>query len=204
MIARLKGLVEAIGDTWVIIDVHGVGYLASCSQKTLRNLPPIGEATSLHIETLMKAESLTLYGFGTGDEQNCFRILLTVQGVGPRMGISLLSALSPEEIQQAIYDQEYSPLTQADGVGPKLAQRIIRELKDKIFDKPLEITNDASVSSAPVSRVKEEAISALLNLGYRRLEAVEVVTNILKTNTTASLNHIISTALKSLASKVSG
>lgn len=163
-----------------MIDVSGVGYLVSCSTRTLGGVGKIGERVSLLIETLMRAESLQLYGFGTSEERDCFRLLVTVQGVGMRMGLALLSALSPASIYQAIANQDKASLTQAEGVGPKLAARILTELKDKV---PAElgfsaISGISPMAASSLSSGVEEAVSALMNLGYKRFEAVAAMTSI--------------------------
>src|SRR5579863_5676597 len=132
MIAKLTGVIDTVGDTYLILDVSGVGYFVSCSSRTLASIGAKGERVVLFIETIMRAESLHLYGFGSKEVQDCFRLITTVQGVGMRMGLSLLSALSPVDIYQAIATQDKTTLTRADGVGPKLASRILTELKDKI------------------------------------------------------------------------
>lgn len=173
MIAKLTGLIDTIGDTSLILDVSGVGYLVSCSSRTLSTIGAQGERATLCIETIMRAESLHLYGFRDQEEQECFRILTTVQGVGTRMGLALLSALSPNDIYQAIGAQDKASLTRADGVGPKLASRIVTELKDKV---PKDLAYTATVHAHPASTpLVEEAVSALVNLGYRRLEAMAAV-----------------------------
>ncbi|MBY0500844.1 MAG: Holliday junction branch migration protein RuvA [Alphaproteobacteria bacterium] len=174
MIAKLTGLIDTIGDTFLILDVSGVGYLVSCSSRTLSLAGVTGEKVTLFIETVMRAESLQLYGFNSREEQDCFRLLITIQGVGMRMSLALLSTLSPSEIYQAIASQDKLTLTRADGVGPKLASRIVTELKDKV---PAELGLAASIYSFPssLSPMVEEAVSALVNLGYRRIEAVSAV-----------------------------
>lgn len=174
MIAKLTGVIDTIGETFIILDVGGVGYFVSCPSRTLGHLGSKGERAVLFIETVMRAESLHLYGFGTQEEQSCFRLLITVQGVGMRMALSLLSAFSPAEVYQAIASQDKALLTRADGVGPKLASRILTELKDKI---PTEVAFSSQVHAFPSSLLPslEEAVSALVNLGYRRLEAVTAV-----------------------------
>lgn len=174
MIAKLTGLIDTVSETSLILDVGGVGYLVSCSSRTLGNIGSKGERITLFIETVMRAESLHLYGFGSLEEQECFRLLTTVQGVGMRMALALLSALSPQDIYHAIASQDKTSLTRADGVGPKLASRIIAELKDKIsteFPAPPNLyTHPPSLSP-----MIEEAVSALVNLGYRRIEAVTAI-----------------------------
>ncbi len=199
MIAKLSGFIDTIADTFLIIDVGGVGYLVSCSGRTLRNIGPKGEKTTLFIETVMRAESLQLHGFGAREEQECFRLLITVQGVGMRMALSLLSALSPAEIYQGVAAQDKVTLTRADGVGPKLASRIVTELKDKI---PAELGFSVPLSSLPSSLppILEEATSALVNLGYRRLEAITVISKAQQNlGENASLNDLIRQGLSLLA-----
>jgi len=173
MIAKLTGLIDTINDTSLILDVNGVGYLVSCSSRTLSHVGTKGERITLLIETVMRAEHLQLYGFEAQEEQTCFRLLTTVQGVGMRMALALLSALSPHEIYQAIVTQDKAKLTQADGVGPKLASRIITELKDKTPVNDLSSNIYTYPSSLPPQQ--EEAISALTNLGYRRIDAVTAI-----------------------------
>ena len=147
----------------------------------------------------MRAESLHLYGFGSTDEQDCFRLLITVQGVGMRMGLALLSALAPSDIYQAIAAQDKTILTRADGVGPKLASRILVELKDKI---PTHMSCTPNVYALPssLSSNMQEAISALVNLGYRRLEAVTAVNKAQQhLSEDAPLNDLIRQGLSYLA-----
>jgi len=205
MIARLKGLLEDVGVDSVIVDVNGVGYLVSCSQNTLSALGPQGSPVSLWIETLMRAESLQLFGFHNKAEQTCFLKLLTVQGVGARMALSLLSALSPEDLIRAIAFQDKAALTRADGVGPKLANRMITELKDK-FDKgfegvELKPTTGNSIGGLPTHF--EDAISALVNLGYRKGDVTEILVKERKTlSEDASLEDWIRLGLSHLAKAV--
>lgn len=173
MIAKLTGILDTLGESSLIIDVNGVGYLVSCSSRTLRNLTK-GQPITLSIETVMRAESLQLFGFETQEEQDCFRLLTTVQGVGMRMGLSLLSAFSPNDLYQAISTQDKTMLTRADGVGPKLASRIITELKDKI-PSIISLKTNHYAHPSSLSPAVEEAVSALVNLGYRRLEAITAI-----------------------------
>jgi len=199
MIAKLTGLIDSIGDTFLILDVNGVGYFVSCSSRTLSTIGSKGERAMLLIETVMRAESLHLYGFGSREEQDCFRLLITVQGVGMRMGLALLSALAPSDIYQAIAAQDKTTLTRADGVGPKLASRILTELKDKI---PGDIRFTSNVTSLPssLSPPVQEAVSALVNLGYRRLEAVTAISKAQQNlSEDASLNDLIRQGLSLLA-----
>lgn len=201
MIAKLTGLIDTIGETSLILDVRGVGYLVSCSSRTLGNIGHQGEQATLYIETIMRAESLHLYGFKDQAEQDCFRLLTTVQGVGTRMGLALLSALSPTDIYQSIASQDKTSLTRADGVGPKLASRIVTELKDKI---PKDLAYTATVYSHPASApLMEEAVSALVNLGYRRLEALSAIHKAQQDlGDTATLNDLIRQGLSLMTRNV--
>jgi len=205
MIAKLKGLVDTTLDHAAIIDVGGVGYFIFASRQTLEQLPPLGSPVMLHVETLMKAEQLNLYGFLSLKEQQCFRLLMTVQGVGAKVALSILSVLTSDQVLEAITLQDYTMITRADGVGPKVGQRVVRELKDKVgslygetIEKPF-VTPVSSASEALMSH-KEEAISALTNLGYRRADAVEAVLVALKDLAPDSTFHqILPSALKNLS-----
>ena len=177
MIARLKGIVDQVGDDWAIIDVNGVGYLVYCPSRTLSRLV-VGAATQLHIETWVREDAILLYGFFDLPERDWFRLLTTVQGVGAKVGLALLSAAPPDQLVRAIAAGDKTVLTQASGVGPKLAIRILTELKDKVGGLMLGHAG-RDVSSAPLSAIPaansalEDAVSALVNLGYRRIEAFE-------------------------------
>ncbi len=199
MIAKLTGSIDTLGDTFLIIEVGGVGYLVSCSRRTLSNIGDRGKKVILFIETVMRAESLHLYGFETQEEQDCFRLLITVQGVGMRMALALLSILAPIEIYQTIASQDKMALIRADGVGPKLASRILTELKDKVPKEIGFISPLPSVLSSLSPHV-QEAISALVNLGYRRIEAVTAISKTQQQlGENASLNDLIRQGLSLLA-----
>ena len=173
MIAKLKGLVDGTNENTAIIDVQGVCYLVSCSRKTLAQLPEPGLATTLYIETVLRQDSLQLFGFADQEEKEWFNLLTTVQGVGMKVALSILSVLGPQELQHALATQDKGMFSRADGVGPKLAARITNELKDKL---PTGFVG-ATLHVLPQRTVpaQEEAISALTNLGYRRQEALEAV-----------------------------
>lgn len=183
MIAKLKGLVDTVGEDSAVVDVNGVGYLVFCSGKTLGKLA-VGEAVALHIETHVREDHIHLYGFLEVAEREWFNLLTTVQGVGAKVGLSILSVATPDQLLQTIAAQDKVTLTRASGVGPKLAVRILTELKDKAGKialggfAPGGVTQ-ALAGSAPMPQaaggVMEDAISALVNLGYRRLEAFEAV-----------------------------
>ena len=173
MIANLKGLVDSVGTDWVVMDVGGVGYLVFCSSRTLGRLPHIGEATALLIETQVREDHIHLYGFAEANEREWFRLLLTVQGVGNKVALAILSALTGEDLSRAIAAADKSMLSRAQGVGPKLAARLVTELKDKAVGIALSpFPETAAIGSAPLEAGPlEDAISALVNLGYRRVEA---------------------------------
>jgi len=179
MIARLKGLVDCLGDDFAVIDVGGVGYLVFCSGRTLARLQA-GQAASLHIETHVREDHIHLYGFAEAGERDWFTLLTTVQGVGAKVALAILSVAGPEQLLQTIAAQDKTLLTRASGVGPKLAVRILTELKDKAGRMALGgFAPAATANAAPMpvagGGVMEDAISALANLGYRRLEAFEAV-----------------------------
>jgi len=171
MIAKLTGVLDSTGDDSIILDVSGVGYLVFCSGHSLRRLPAVGQQLSLLIEPLVRNEQLQLYGFIETSERDWFRLLLTVQGVGAKVALAILTGLIPDEIIQAIASQDRTMITRADGVGPKLAGRIVSELKDKI--SPFTVATSSTV--IPLKSTMNDAVSALINLGYRRSEAVEAV-----------------------------
>ena len=180
MIAKLKGLVDSVGEDWVVIDVNGVGYLVFSSAKTLSKLPRTGEATSLLIETHVREDHIHLYGFADAGERDWFKLLTTVQGVGAKVGLAILSALSAEEIIHAIAAQDKKALIRANGVGPKVATRILTELKDKADGLALStpgttVSEGAAPAAAGFGGAPAEAASALVNLGYGRSDALAAV-----------------------------
>ena len=134
MIARLKGLLDEIGDDWIVIDVGGVGYLVYCPGRVISSLPPVGEAVALHIETHLREDHIHLFGFTNARERECFRMLLTVQGVGAKVGLAILGTLSVDDLTTAIVAQDKAMLSRPGGVGPRLAARLMTELKDKILN----------------------------------------------------------------------
>jgi len=176
VIAKLRGLVDSVGEDWAIIDVGGVGYLVQGSRRTLSTLPAPGEETSLLIETVVREDAFTLFAFIDAVERDMFRLVTSVQGVGPKVGLAILSTLQPEELQNAIAAQDKTAVARTKGVGPKVATRIVTELKDKVTGlvfKPQGVELSAvGASSAPAGNgAVEDAISALVNLGYRPTEA---------------------------------
>jgi holliday junction DNA helicase RuvA len=176
LIAKLTGLIDSQGDDWVVIDVGGVGYMVFCSGRTLSSLPPAGARTALSIDTHVREDHIHLYGFVDNVERDWFRLLTTVQGVGARVALAILTVLSPDSLADAVISQDRAMLTQAPGVGPKLGQRIVNELKDKAGD--LTVVRPAAFAAAAEGGAAVaigDATSALINLGYQRAEAFGAV-----------------------------
>jgi Holliday junction DNA helicase RuvA len=182
MIGKLKGTVDEIGEDYVLVDVHGVCYLAFCSARTLSKLS-VGEAAILFIETYVREDQLKLFGFTTPLEREWFRLLQVVQGIGSKVALAVLSTLTPSELANAIALQDKTAISRAPGVGPKVAIRILTELKNKAPAFAGEAAHiglkqeiGEGVASAPVS----DAVSALTNLGYSRDQAANAVAAALK------------------------
>ncbi|HKY80734.1 MAG TPA: Holliday junction branch migration protein RuvA [Sphingobium sp.] len=176
MIAKLKGRLDSTGVDHAIIDVGGVGYLVGASSRTLAALGPVGEAVTVHTEMLVSDDAIRLVGFARGEERDWYRLLVGVQGVGSRVALAILSALEPPELHRAIAGGDKAMVARANGVGPKLAQRIVNELKDKIGAAP-GAGGAASGGFAPVAATGHaaDAVSALQNLGFRPGEASSAV-----------------------------
>jgi holliday junction DNA helicase RuvA len=172
VIARLRGRLDSRGEDHAVIDVGGVGYLVVCSPRTLAALPAAGEAVDLHVDTQVRAESITLYGFREPAERVWFRLLQTVQGVGARVALGLLAVLAPDELARAVAAQDKAALARATGVGPRLAGRIASELRERLVDLPLPAAAAHPMAAiGPLPPAVADATSALINLGYGRSEA---------------------------------
>lgn len=200
MIGALTGMVDQINDDHCILDVGGVGYLVFCSTKTLQKLN-VREAVKLLVETRVREDAISLYGFLSAEEKNWFTLLTgKVSGVGARMGLAILSALTPHEIFSAIASRDKNTLTKADGVGQKLAERIITELKDKVSSFAIG-EQKVAISESKNSQV-EDAVSALANLGYKRAAAFETVWAIYNglNGKKVSTEELIKLGLKELSS----
>ena len=199
MISKLRGIVDTILDTQVIIDVGGVGYGVFVPQKTLTRLP-LGSTTTLWIETVVREDAIALYGFLTQLEHETFLLLTTVQGIGPKAGLSILSTLSPEQVSSAILSGDIKAFASANGIGKRTAERIVAELKDKITK--ININPELAVIQRDMSMARdgtaEDAISALSNLGYTRTQSFDVVMNIVKQNPMIGMNDLIKLALKEI------
>ncbi|HEX8381988.1 MAG TPA: Holliday junction branch migration protein RuvA [Sphingomonas sp.] len=172
MIAHLKGRLDATGIDHAVIDVGGVGYLVGASARTLAALGRTGEAATLFTEMLVTEDSIRLVGFAHAAERDWFRLLTGVQGVGARVALAILSALEPADLSRAVLAQDKATVARANGVGPKLAERIVRELKDRIGGVAL---GPAAAAQAMPSGAGADAVSALLNLGFRPAEAAGAV-----------------------------
>lgn len=203
MIAQLRGVVARVSDDSAVIDVNGVGYLVFCSSRTLGQIPARGETVALEIETHVREDHIHLYAFAETDEGDWFRLLTKVQGVGARVALAILSAVEPDMLLQAVSAQDKTPLTRASGVGPKLAGRIVTELKDKVGGlalAPFKPANTAASGSAAAASIGEEAVSALVNLGYSRTDAFGAVATANRAlGEKASLNDLIKEGLRELA-----
>lgn len=173
MIAHLKGRLEATGLDHVVIDVNGVGYLAGASARTITALGATGEFVTLHTEMLVSEDSIRLMGFATAAERDWFRLLTSVQGVGAKVALAILSILSPEEVQTAVARADSAMIARANGVGPKLAQRIVNELKDKAGGVALGA--GGAPGAAAAGGAAQDAVSAMLNLGFKPAEASAAV-----------------------------
>ncbi len=207
MIAKLSGLLDSIREGHAIIDVNGVGYLVFCSSRTLGLLPARGQPVSLQIETHVREDHIHLYGFGSDAERDWFKLLTTVQGVGAKVAQSILGTLAPLELAQAIVAGDRATVSRAEGVGPKLAQRIVTELKDKAgiiglqagVQSQAPAAGAAANGGAAIEGELADAVSALVNLGYRRVEAFSAVTAASrKLGAEAAVGDLIRAGLKEL------
>jgi Holliday junction DNA helicase RuvA len=177
MIGKLKGLIDTIGEGELILDVNGVGYVVAASARTLRNLPGLGEAAVLHVETQMREDSIKLFGFLAEGERDWFRLLQSVQGVGAKVALAILGVLSAADLASAIALQDKAAVARAQGVGPKLAARIVAELKDKAPALgAADLGLPAATRAAPeLGGPAHDAVLALVNLGYARPQATLAV-----------------------------
>ncbi|MDA7947230.1 MAG: Holliday junction branch migration protein RuvA [Hyphomicrobiaceae bacterium] len=178
MIGKLKGLIDAFGEDWVLLDVNGVCYEVHCSPRTLGSLPEAGEAAILAIETYVREDQIKLFGFATDAERAWFRLLQSVQGVGAKVALGVLGTLSPQDLANAVALQDKAQVARSPGVGPKVAQRIVSELKDKIPNLVLSGQPGAAVAevgAAPEAPAAADAVSALTNLGYAHAQAAAAI-----------------------------
>lgn len=198
MIAKIKGVIDSFFDGYVVImTASGVGYRLFCSQKTLAKMPLKGEVIELYVETHVREDHIHLFGFYDKLEQDIFCHLISVQGVGAKVALAILSALTPSEIQTAVVAEDAKALTRASGVGGKMASRLITELKGKVEKNITYIPQNSS--SVQDTSLMPQALSALENLGYSRSEAAQVIARLLQENVNIVLSDLIKSALKELA-----
>jgi holliday junction DNA helicase RuvA len=179
MIGKLKGIVESYGEDSVVVDVNGVGYVVHCSARTLQALPATGEAATLSIETYVREDQIRLFGFMTDVEREWFRLLQTVQGVGARVALSVLGTLKPADLATAVAMRDKAAIARSPGVGPKVAERICSELKDKApaytSVDPAVIRLSGALDEKRAPQPVTDAISALVNLGYGQPQAAAAI-----------------------------
>jgi Holliday junction DNA helicase RuvA len=179
MIGKLKGVIDSYGEDYVILDVHGVGYQVHCAARTMQALPQPGEAATLSIETYVREDAIKLFGFASDVEREWFRLLQTVQGVGAKVALSVLGTLRPSELATAIATRDKAAVARSPGVGNKVAERIVSELKDKapaianIDPAVVHLAGALEANTAP--RPVADAVSALVNLGYGQPQAAAAI-----------------------------
>jgi Holliday junction DNA helicase RuvA len=203
MIGKLKGVVDSVDEETIILDVNGVGYLVSASARTLRAIPAVGEATELLIETYVREDAIRLYGFLTASEREWFRLLQSVQGVGAKVALGILGALSAEALSTAVARQDKAMMARAPGVGPKLAARLVLELKDKApaMSAADFVHAESGRDHAPkLAKAAEDAVLALVGLGYAQAQAAAAVARIsAQLGPAAETAALIRAGLKELA-----
>jgi Holliday junction DNA helicase RuvA len=204
MIGKLRGVIDSYGEDSVVLDVHGVGYLVHCSARTLHSLPAPGEAATISIETWVREDQIRLYGFATDLEREWFRILTGVQGVGAKVALAVLGTLKVADLANAIALGDKGQIARAPGVGPKLAQRLVTELKDKapafanVDPAVVRLQGDLAERRAPLP--VSEAVSALVNLGYGEIQASAAIAAALRAaGDKATTESLIRLGLKELA-----
>jgi holliday junction DNA helicase RuvA len=198
MIGKLRGVIDKIEEETLILDVNGVGYLVFASATTLRNLPPTGIA-SLHIETHVREDRIQLFGFLTESERYWFRTLNKINGCGVKTALAILSTMQPHEIGLAIEAQDKAPFARASGVGPKLAARLITELKGHVdISCAIDILPQTSAKSAIAKAPTNDAVAALVSLGYGKSEAFATISRISRENIEMATEELIRNGLREL------
>lgn len=203
MIARLSGRLAEVGEDWAIVDCNGVGYLAFCSSRTLAALGEVGEACTVHTQMQVSENDMRLLGFADSAERDWFRLLTQVQGVGSKVALAILSALATGELREACGRGDAAMVARAQGVGPKLASRIVNELKDKAGAMPGSGAGGFAAgvaAAAPAGGLGADAVSALQNLGFKPAVAAQAVAAALaELGESASEGDLIRVALKKAA-----
>ena len=207
MIAQLKGQIVASDLTYLVLDVMGVGYQIFASGRSLSQLGGVGAEVTVLTELVVREDSMTLYGSASEGERAAFRLLQTVQGVGAKAALSILTVLTPDELAQAILAGDKAMVARAEGIGPKLALRIVNELAQKtasLAGGGLQAASDGGTSpdatTAAQNAVLQDALSALVNLGYSRTEAFTALQNVQKQGTDNDISALIAAALKQMGS----
>ena len=204
MIGKLTGVIDSLTEDGLVLDVNGVGYVVQASSKTLGRIGAAGASASILVETQVREDAITLFGFADHGERDWFRLLRSVQGVGGKVALAILSTLTPDDLANAVASQDKASVSRANGVGPKLAQRIVSELKDKAAGMAL----GAAANVVPLAAGKagdggdlvNDAVSALVNLGYRRNEAYGAVSKAIASSATKpKLDDLIVHGLRELS-----
>ena len=204
MIAYVNGILENIEEGNAVIDVNGVGYNVNISGNTMDRMPGIGEVVKLYTYTNVKEDAFTLFGFLSRDELNLFKMLITVNGIGPKGGLSILSVMSPDDLRFAIIAGDSASISKAPGIGKKTAERITLELRDKIKATEDDMLSNKSAGSDDLSGEgalsKDEAVAALVALGYNSSEAIKAVRKVLSTDPDAAADTevLLKKALKEM------
>ncbi len=200
MIAKLKGCLDSVGIDHAVIDVGGVGYLVSASARTLSALGPVGEAVTIHTEMLVGEDFMRLVGFASGEERDWFRLLTGVQGVGAKVALAILSGFEPADLHRAVAAQDKAMVARANGVGPKLAERIVRELKDKVGGVVPGLGSAGGTVPVADGGHQADAMAALTGLGFKPAEASAAVSAAdAELGADASLDALVRLALKKAA-----
>jgi Holliday junction resolvasome, DNA-binding subunit len=200
MIAKLTGLLDDTGPDWAVIDVNGVGYLVHCSARTLERLGIRGDMVVVHTQLQVSETDQRLIGFASGAERDWFRLLTAIQGVGSKVALAILSALTTEELQRACAGGDSAMVARANGVGPKLASRIVNELKDKAGALPVVPGSPGLAAPIPAGSSSADAVSALQNLGFKPAVASAAVAHAVgELGEDAGLNDLVRVALKKAA-----
>jgi len=204
VIGKLTGVIDSLTEDGLVLDVNGVGYVVQASSKTLGRIGAAGASASILVETQVREDAITLFGFADHGERDWFRLLRSVQGVGGKVALAILSTLTPDDLANAVASQDKASVSRANGVGPKLAQRIVSELKDKAAGMAL----GAAANVVPLAAGKagdggdlvNDAVSALVNLGYRRNEAYGAVSKAIASSATKpKLDDLIVHGLRELS-----
>ena len=202
MIARISGTIVYKSVHAITLDAHGIGYRVFVPLTTFYELPETGQAITLHIHTHVKEDAINLFGFHTLEERNMFQVMISVSGIGPRLAMNILSGINVADLVDAITGGNLRRLLSIPGVGRKMAERLVLELKDKVLklDRGQAAPRDRAVPRSPEEAVKEDALSALINLGYKNATARDVIEKIMKDTTEIpALDLLLKSALQQLS-----